>query len=848
MSDDVLQRAFIVDDAVLRKYNKGRRRRSGSTSGTKSTRRSSTAIRDCSVCQLDQGVHSPKMEPYGKGHLGIAYVGESPGQTEDRKGIPFVGESGRLLRRVNRDDFGIDLDRDCIRTNAFQCMTTVKKTPTKLRFWTDCCQSRLEKQLTEFQPKLIIALGADAMRAVLRPSFEDPAANRYRGLVFPSPKYNCWVGCCWHPSYILRDNEDLEDMWVDDIATALEYLDRPIPPLLSSDYIVLDDLKKVKDFYAEAKAGKTPMAFDYETNTLKLYNNNAKLHCCSFSDDINQGYFLPLQYKDFWTEDELVEVMAEHAEWLACKRPKVVQNLSMEHSWSVEFFHQEPVNVVDDTMLNHHVIYNRRKTCGLDFQAFLLRGADYKNTIDVKKEGWADKEPVEKVMKYSSLDPQYTLLCHQDQMEKLEKLPEVRNASGFFLKCLPALVRMEMRGTGIDWALLAKQRSDAETTQKECEEYFERSGFVERFREKQGREKWGPGSDKDFRDMFYGTLDLKPPPWRTPKGQLPADKDAVAYIVENASEDEALKKFCNRMMTWRKLDTLLSTFIGGLENARQDDGLVHPSFLLHTVSSYRSSSADPNFQNQPKRDDAHAEFRKVFVPHIGDLLGETDASGSEVATIAMLSGDPVLTKQIQDRFDPHTFWAAKIFDVREQDVTKTQRFFGKNKVVFPWFYGSYYKSVARDCGVPERHAKKVEEEFWRMYKVAKRWQESVVRFYQKHGYITMPMGFRRYGPLSKNQILNTGVQGTSFHMLLEAIYRIDQEMQKKQMKSALIIEVHDSAVTDMVEEEQEDVQKIQVKAMSEKQFGWQGEVPRRCEYFIGPNWGEQNEVNVSYLT
>jgi len=846
---DTIQRAFLVDDAVLAKYGKTRRRRNMKNRAKAGGRKhkASSAIKDCSTCGLYENVHSPKMEPYGKGELGVMVVGESPGAKEDRRGRPFVGPAGVTLRRA-MNEFGLDLDRDCLTTNAFQCMPPpdVKKTKPRVKKWVSCCRERLERQIKEFNPDMILTLGADAANAVLQPSFEALTAARVRGLGFPSRKFNCWVTCAWHPSFVNREDDPaIERFWLNDLEDCFEYLERPFPAPMAENHIILDDKKRALKLLKEWSSSDTPpTAFDYETNTLFTYNNTAQVHCVTLCNDPSIAYFLPLEYKDFWNEEDLLDIYEGLGGWLASPCPKIVQNRAMEEKWSNEHLQAPVNNIIDDTMVTNHARLNRQKSSGLSFQAFRTTGEDYKKGINVEKEGWADKEPVDQVVKYACFDAQSTLISHYDHKAALVKMPEVRQAADFFLSCSPALVRMEMRGIGVDQKEMERQKDDGEKQKAGCETYFLDHPFVGRFKTVTGKDQWNPGADQDFRDMFYKTLDLEPPDWRTKGGKLPADKDAVAFIVQNVKDDQ-IKEFCDNMMTWRKLDTLLGTFISQFERLLQDDGLIHPAFWLHTVASYRSSSSDPNFQNLPKRDELHAAFRRIVIPHIGSIISEIDAGGSEVAVMAMLSKDSTLTKQVQERFDPHAYWAAKIYETTPDKVTKEQRFMGKNKLVFPLFYGSYFKSIAKSFEMPERHVKKVEEEFWRMYPGIRKWQETQVRFYKKFGYITMPLGFRRYAPLSRNQIFNSNVQGTSFHLLLESIRRIDDEMRKKGMKSGMEIQVHDSAVTDIVEEELEDVRKIQWKHMTNKLFDWQGDVSRRAEWMEGPNWKDMEEIKVA---
>lgn len=860
MSEDHVQRAFIVDKNVLTKVGKSRRRRGAAAKskkpgggGPRKKRGVSSAIKDCSTCCLCEACESPKMEPRGKGKLRIVVLGEAPSEKDDKRDRPFSGERGDIVRSA-LEDFGLDLDRDCLYLNAIQCVpkktkTGKKVTPAKLKNWADCCKKRVSDQLEEFGPDLIIALGLIAARSVL--DFPDngkqkKSVNHIRGTVFPSTKYNCWVAGSWDLDYIIKNN-DYGSMFRDHIEEALNLLEKPIPSMLPRNCEILNTVDKVREFFEFTKEFDDPWSYDYETNGLLPYRKDAKIHCASFAVTDDQSFWLPLDYKDYWSDEELVEVMALLAEWVASSVNKKVQNLSMEEKWNMEILSTPSGGFSGDTMVTEHICDPRRGVCGLDWQVFRATGDKYKATVDLTKPDWADHEPEALLQTYSGLDAQYTIHVDKKQQQFLEKHPALKGANEFFMKCLPSLVRMEHRGMGVDRAELDRQTEVATIGKGECEVLFKESDFVEAFKKKTGRNSWGPGSDKDFKDMFYETLDLQPPEHRSATGGLPADKVAVAYIVENAT-DTGLKEFCNAMTKWRQLDTLISTFLGGFDRQICEDGLIHPGFLLHTVESFRSSSANPNFQNLPKRGTEHKDFRKIVVPHIGDLLGEIDASGAEVGTVAMVSKDPILTKQVQEGFDPHSYWAGKLFDVTPDKVTKMQRFLGKNKLVFPLFYGSYYKTISRDFKeIPLDHIQDVEKEFWRMYKGVKQWQNSTVKFYNRTGYVELVTGFRRYGPLSRNQIFNTPIQGASFHMLLESLFQTDIELMRRGLTSAVVCQVHDSIVPDIVSAELEEVQAIAVEQMTKKIWPWQGDVPRGAEWLHGRNWGEQVEYPIDHL-
>jgi DNA polymerase I-like protein with 3'-5' exonuclease and polymerase domains len=502
-------------------------------------------------------------------------------------------------------------------------------------------------------------------------------------------------------------------------------------------------------------------------------------------------------------------------------------------------------------MVSEHVVDERKAVCSLADQVFRAFGVEYKGMVEHSDLANA---PELELAPYNTLDAGYTALKSTMQRAHFEKNPDLIGGSQFFLRTLPALVNLEKRGIAVDRARAneikgsdgkdGKPRSGAMGAVADCEDYFNAHDFIKTFRAKTGRDEFGPGSDKDFCDLFYTALDLPAPPWKTTGGGLPSDKAALNFIVQE-SGDPRVKEFVAKMLTWRQYETLITNFLNGFEKNTHDDGLMHPSFPLHNVESYRGSSEGPNFQNLPKRNEEQSEFRKIIIPHLGTIMGEIDASGSELATAAMVTGDTLLTQQVNNKVDLHKYWAARLYEIREQDVKKAQRQLVKSKFVFPEIYGSWYRTIAKDLALDEKHVKRIEQEFWSMYIGVKAWQDDCLKFYDRYGYVKMPMGFRRYAPLSRNQIFNTAIQGTSFHMLLEALWRADCDMIAKGMRSGIEIEVHDSIVPDMVDSEVEDVCQILVHRMVEKQFAWQGTVKRSAEMSIGPTWGDLEEIDIS---
>jgi len=240
-------------------------------------------------------------------------------------------------------------------------------------------------------------------------------------------------------------------------------------------------------------------------------------------------------------------------------------------------------------------------------------------------------------------------------------------------------------------------------------------------------------------------------------------------------------------------------------------------------------------------------------PHVGQQWLEADYGSLEVRIIACVSQDPALVDYILNpKTDMHFDQAVNIFMTGDPDeeMTKELRFYAKNGFVFPQFYGSYYKPCAsnlwKNCkdlklgnnkkvinhlkeqGVRDfddfaEHVRECESVFWDNFQYVKEWQEGLIKDYQRIGFIQLEFGFQRNGPLSVNQIINSNIQGSAFHLLLWSMTQIHKEMKLNKMKSKCMYEIHDSIGISTDPDELGDVVKLVHQFMVEetgKKFQW----------------------------
>ena len=386
---------------------------------------------------------------------------------------------------------------------------------------------------------------------------------------------------------------------------------------------------------------------------------------------------------------------------------------------------------------------------------------------------------------------------------------------------------------------------------------------------KQWRSKFGQktnyNSTTQLSTMLYKVWGIKSTK-STAKGNAAVDDSVLSKI------DLPIVK---NILRQRKILKIRDTYILGILN-EQSDSYLHPSFNLHFVSSFRSSSDGPNFQNQPVRDPiAGAIVRKAFLPlDSNHCFGEVDYSGIEVASNACINRDPNLIAYISDPAkDMHRDVAGDCFILAPERIGKMIRYVGKNGFTFPAFYGSYFEQIApamwnaidehdlkTEDGVALKihlaskgiktlskftaHIKKVEDIFWNTrFKVYTKWKKDFYNQYLKNGYIDIPTGFRCWGPMRRNEVTNYPGQGTAFHFLLWSLIQIHRWLKVNEMETKILGQIHDSIVFSFHKDELRTVLKKVEQVMCRdilKRFPWIC-VPLKVEAEVAPVGGTWND-------
>jgi len=403
-----------------------------------------------------------------------------------------------------------------------------------------------------------------------------------------------------------------------------------------------------------------------------------------------------------------------------------------------------------------------------------------------------------------------------------------------------ALARAERQGIRVDVDYLKKKAKHLTRKIDYLEDKLMTTKFYRRWSHTvQGKPNMH--SDPQLRTYLYSVLKLEPSK-KTKTGMGSTDEEALLDLGIPEMRD---------LIQIKKLKNMRDTFLAGFER-EQVDGYIHPFFNLNLVTTFRSSSDRPNFQNIPNRDKELMKLtRSALYPRPGHQLLEMDFSGLEVCIAACYHKDPTMIKYIKDpTSDMHGDMAAQLYMIdnfnRKLPEHNHLRKASKNGFVFPQFYGDYSGNCAdyltgrwgelphgkwkpgQGVRLPEGHlsdhliskgyknvqgfadhVKRVEQDFWEnRFPVYAKWKDSWWAQYQKLGYLHTKTGFTCSGVMSKNDAINYPVQGAAFHGLLWSFIRLDALMYREGWKSRLIGQVHDSIVFDIYPPELEMVLQI----------------------------------------
>lgn len=432
-----------------------------------------------------------------------------------------------------------------------------------------------------------------------------------------------------------------------------------------------------------------------------------------------------------------------------------------------------------------------------------------------------EDEKVQKWMAYQTIVP------YKIKSVLREKLKETGMESLYDemeLPCLYALYEMEKNGIRVDGEALHQYGKKLRTRIEELTaEIHAMAG-----------EEFNINSPKKLGEILFEKLGLK-------NGK----KTKTGY----STSAEVLEKLTNahpiipRILEYRQLTKLNSTYAEGLAGYIRADGRIHGKFHQTVTVTGRISSADPNLQNIPTRMPLGREIRKVFIPEEGSVFVDADYSQIELRVLAHMSGDAALIAAYQADEDIHAITASQVFDVPLDQVDSTLR--RKAKAVnFGIVYGISSFGLGQDLDISRKEAEGYIEKYFATYGKVKEFLDRTVEDAKKNGYTVTMFGRRRPIPelassnfmtrsFGERAAMNAPVQGTAADIIKIAMVRVNRRLKEEHLQSKLVLQIHDELIIETKKEEVEIVQKLLVEEMM---HAAELSVPLLVDANVGNSW------------
>jgi uracil-DNA glycosylase family 4 len=796
-------------------------------------------VYNCEQCGLYKNCQHGKMDYQGIGAKGILVVIDSPTIKADRLGKPVIGEQRRIITDMCNAT-GLDYDKDIWVVPAIRCKHSAKNKAT-----IPSCRMLLHKTVTELRPTAIITLGSVALDVLLGDKIETGNIHRFDNYAIPFHGFQTII----YPTYGLKDiiYDTYNPVMLKKVEKQFLKAQYPKPyinyeSLLDSSVTLLHTNSDIKRML-ERMATKQLVAFDYETTGIQPYRTGHKIICMSVSDGVHSYCFMVKP-----------STVPHIVSFLQSDVPKIAHNAKYEMIWSKALLGVDVAHVEADTMLIAHSLNNNKNLVGLKFQGFVNFGiAQYEEDIKPLFKSNEDKGVhsfnmlytmdktgeiaivADKLMYYCAIDSLLTMWLYKEQQDQIQAVPHIQEGIDLFLDTMKAFVDIELQGMDVDSNKVAQNIETINTTMAELRDKIYNTTEVKQWEQSY---PFNYSSNKDLTHLLYDVL--KYPVYKqTNTGQPSTDKEALEKIIEHEGSE-----FLSLLIEYKKLDKMKGTYLLGIEKGVYDN-VIHPSFNLHTVQSFRSSSSSPiNFQNIPKHDAlAKNMIRTVFVPKEGAFIEELDFSALEVNISQCYCQDKNLLVYLQDsdNHNMHTDSACDLFLRTKDTMLKQERQITKSGFVFSQIYGSNYKNCAKklweDMSKESKEhlaskgyktleeytavVKEAEHQMWDIrFKEWGRWKKDNWKKYQANGYIDNYTGFRLQTLMSPMQAGNYAIQGSASHCLLYTMMYMHTMMKKIGLRSTIIGQIHDSIVFNMYTDEVELVHTIAKKALDNLRDHW----------------------------
>jgi DNA polymerase I-like protein with 3'-5' exonuclease and polymerase domains/uracil-DNA glycosylase len=811
--------------------------------------------RGCAACPLQARwgvISSPVMKIKGPRDARFLILGHVPSEEADKRNQPFAEADGQWLRKL--------LPGRVMGEVAFQyavrCYTprpakhTDAFAPPQANH---ACSELLEADLADYKDiEFIIGIGQLPLSRI----FPGASIGRVHGTRIPIRLAGrvLWYYPIIDPEYVSRMGGDRSPPAAVVKADLKRFFKRcntwakpRIAHMDPKDVLVAHSREQAEKLIRSLKG---PLGFDIETNELRPNVRDSAIWTAAFSDCETTVAFSvdhPGGPND-WGMDVMLET---------CRRRKwIAHNAAFELLWITHFARargeSDAFAEFDDSQAYGRLYHERETIQSLEDLSLVHLGINLKALTGITGKTMKNY-PLQDVLPYNGLDALGSVLLVREMAGKVDATNYRRLLEG-----IRATVEMELRGLPVDLKRAAEL--EAEWGAKERAARAEaRTIYEARQWEAVTQRPFNISSPDDLGEALvtYGKLKLPLAPGNREGGK-------VRYVTDDAALQAAVKErpspLVDIVLRVREASKMKSTYIDPIIEVpeRFPDGLLHPTYTMMLTATGRLSSADVNIQNFPKR--RHKELREQIIAPQGYDLFAFDYAQLEARVIAMASKDRNLCEKIISKYDIHSYWRDKCLEAypdyierlriktnetEEKKILKGGRNIIKTDFVFASFFGATTKSCAERTDIPLPIMTQIQGDFWREFNGVKKWIGARRNEFAEEGAIRTMTGMTRRGVLWGNEPINTPVQGTGAHIVIDAMNAcaaLSRELKDPALHPR--INIHDDLSFFFPQSaHQEEYIELIAETLTAVRYPWQI-VPFAIEAATGPSWAALEEFAV----
>lgn len=714
---------------------------------------------------------------------GIFICGESPGETEEKTGVPFVGQAGKVLDGI--------LEEVGIRRNACYITNLIKYRPTNNNFSSvpqeDIAKGKAEiaEECACVNPNIIVALGEHAFNALTGLK----GISHWRGSVISTNHGKCIPTI--HPAAILREWK-YRPMSVCDLHRAKRESEFSGIQRQQRNLIIHPTHKEVLSFLDDIIDNERTCAFDIETET-------SQISCIAFATSHAEAMCIPFWFGSsgsIYAETAELEIWQKIKEVLESKEvKKIAQNAQYDMTILRDKYAINVDNLWLDTMIAFHAVYPELPKA-LSFLTSIYTDVPYYKYYRTTND-------MDDYFRYNATDAVVTYECAMKIYEEMKESKVV----DFYYEHMHSLIMplMDMSSIGVRIDSAGKKQAIKDMQAQEI-------ALQNKLVELVGHDL-NVNSPKQMKHWLYEELKLKPK-YKLRKGKaektIAADEEALDELYKETN-NEALKVVLDIRGTRKLLSTYLEvtydkaqviklheTELGQIvETKREWVERARTSYLITGTETGRLSSRETvygtgtNMQNIPK-----GIVRRIFIPDEGKIFLNADLSQAEARVVAWLAEEDRLIKVFQDGGDIHRRNAAKIFRKPEGEITKQEREIAK-RVVHASNYGMGPVTFAKNAGIAIPEAKRLLNAYFAEFPRIKLWHMSIERELKQSRTLITPLGrrrtfFNRWDESLKKEAYAFIPQSTVADILNMGLRRLYEKYRRTD--NQLLLQIHDAVL------------------------------------------------------